>query len=67
MVRLSSLCVHRYCLVNSIGHLLRVPGVDDDTSVQALCGTRKFGDDHHTLALLLRRDELIRDLGTATS
>ena len=59
VVRLSSLCIHRYRLMNSIGHLLRVPRVDDNTSIQALGGTREFGDDHHTLALLLRRDELI--------
>ena len=59
VVRLSSFCIHRYRLVDSIGHLLRVPRVDDDTSIQALGGTGEFGDDHHALALLLRRDELI--------
>jgi len=67
VVRLSSLCIHRYRLVDSIGHLLRVPRVDYDASVQALCGARKFRDDHYTLTLLLGRDELIRHLGTARS
>lgn len=63
VVRLSSLCIHRYRLMKGVGHLLRVPRVDDDTSIQALRGTREFGDDHHTLAFLLRRDELVRHLG----
>lgn len=63
VVRLSSLRIHRYRLMKSVGYLLRVPRVDDDASIQALRGTCEFGDDHYTLALLLRRDELIRHLG----
>ena len=39
VVRLSGLWVHRHRLIDSISYTLRVPWVDDNTSVQALRGT----------------------------
>ena len=49
-------------LVNRIGNLLRVPRVHDNRAIQALCGTGEFGEDHDTLAGLLTRDVLVRNL-----
>ena len=51
--------VHGDGLEDGVGDLLRVPRVHDDRAVQTLRGTRKLGQDHHTLAFLLARDVFI--------
>lgn len=47
--------------MDGISQLLGVPGIDDDAAVQALCGTGELGKDHHTVALFLAGDVLVRD------
>ena len=62
MVLGARLRVHRDRLEDRVGDLLRVPGVDDNTTVQALGRTSEFGQDHDALSLLLAGDVLVRHL-----
>lgn len=62
MVLLPRVSIHSDRLVDRIGDLLTVPGVDDETSVQTLSCTCKLGDDHHTLPSLLTCDVLVGHL-----
>ena len=45
--------VHRHRLMDGICDFLRVPWIDDDTSVQTLRCTSELGEDQNTLAFLL--------------
>ena len=47
--------------MDSLGQVANVPGVDDDTSVQALGSAGKLRQDHGTVALLLAGNVLVRN------
>ncbi|SRR6266702_3286918 len=62
VVLCTRLCGHRDRLVDRICDLLAVPRVNDDRAIKGLRGAGKFREDHHTLAVLLARNILVRDL-----
>lgn len=62
LILLANVWCSRDSFVYGVGDLLTVPGVDDDAPVQALSGTREFGQDHHALTFLLASNVFVRDL-----
>ena len=59
VVELALLIAHGDGVVDRVGQLLRVPRVDDQAAVQALCRARELGEDHDAVALLLCGDVLV--------
>lgn len=53
VVELALLVAHCDGVVDRVGQLLGIPGVDDQTAVQTLGGTGELGQNHDAVALLL--------------
>lgn len=53
--------------MDGVCDLLRVPRVNDDTSVQTLGSTGELGKDHHPLSLLLASNVFVRNLKTSVN
>lgn len=48
-------------VVDGVGELFRVPGIDDEAAVEGLCGTGELGEDHDAVVLALGGDVFVRD------
>ena len=61
IVGLALVGAHGNRVVDRVGKLLRVPRVDDQTSVQTLSCASELGQNHDAMILALRGNILIRD------
>lgn len=60
VVGLAHLGGHGDGVVDGVGELLGVPGVDDEARGERLGGARELGQDHDAVAVALARDVLVR-------
>lgn len=53
---------HRHRLVDRIRHLLRIPRIDDERSVERMSGASKLGKDEYSMSVALTCDVLVGNL-----